>query len=108
MNGADKKKAGEKKESESQVPRRTPKAIRELIIQMAKDNGWGLGRILGELKKLGIKSVCKSTVRNILKEYGYDPGPDRSEGSWSELLKIHAKTLWACDFISKRSGRRVA
>jgi putative transposase len=100
--GADKdKKAGEKKERKAGRPR-TPEAIRELIIQMAKDNGWGLGRILGELKKLGIKSVCKSTVRNILKEHGYDPGPRSGEGTWSEFLKIHAKTLWACDFLSKK------
>lgn len=72
---------------------RTPEAIRELILQFAKDNGWGLGRILGELKKLGIKNVSKSTVRNILKEQGYDPDPRRGEGPWSEFLKIHAKTL---------------
>ena len=81
---------------------RTPEAIRALVIQMAKDNGWGLGRILGELKKLGIRKICKSTVRNILKEYGFDPGPKRGEGTWSEFINIHAKTLWACDFISKK------
>ena len=81
---------------------RTPEAIRELIIQMAKDNGWGLGRILGELKKLGIRSVCKSTVRNILKEHGFDPGPKRGEGTWDDFIRIHAKTLRACDFISKK------
>ena len=81
---------------------RTPEAIRELILQMAKDNGWGLGRILGELKKLGIRTVSKSTVRNILKEHGYDPDPRRGEGTWSEFLKIHAKTLWACDFLTKK------
>jgi len=53
---------------------RTPEAIRELVVQMAKENGWGLGRILGELKKLGIRKICKSTVRNILVENGFDPG----------------------------------
>ena len=30
------------------------------------------------------------------------PGPQRGEGSWDEFLKIHAKTLWACDFLSKK------
>jgi len=81
---------------------RTPEAIRELVIEMAKDNGWGLGRILGELKKLGIRKICKSTVRNILKENGFDPGPKRGQGSWDEFIKMHAKTLWACDFFSKK------
>jgi putative transposase len=46
--------------------------------------------------------VCRSTVINVLKENGLDPGPQRGEGSWDEFLKIHAKTLWACDFLSKK------
>ena len=69
---------------------------------MVKDNGWGLGRILGELKKLGIRKICKTTVRNILLEYGFDPGPKRGEGTWDDFIKIHTKTLWACDFFSKK------
>ena len=48
------------------------------------------------------RQVCRSTVINILKENGLDPGPQRGEGSWDEFLKIHAKTLWACDFLSKK------
>ena len=71
-------------------------------MRLAEENGWGYTRILGELKKLGIGNVCRSTVINILKEHGLEPGPQRGEGSWDEFLKIHAKTLWACDFISKK------
>jgi putative transposase len=81
---------------------REPEEVRQLVVQMAKDNGWGLGRILGELKKLGIRKICKSTVRNILVEHGFDPGPKRDQGSWDEFIKMHAKTLWACDFLSKK------
>jgi putative transposase len=81
---------------------RTDEEIREIIIRLAQENGWGYTRILGELKKLGIRRVCRSTVINILKENGLDPGPQRGEGSWDEFLKIHAKTLWACDFLSKK------
>ena len=105
--GAKKDQPATAKEKRKPGRPRTPEAIRELILQMAKDNGWGLGRILGELKKLGIKAVSKSTVRNILKEQGYDPDPRRGEGTWSEFLKIHAKTLWACDFLTKKVWTKI-
>ncbi len=36
---------------------KTLEQIRQLVIRMAKENGWGLGRILGELKKLGSRYV---------------------------------------------------
>jgi putative transposase len=49
-------------------------------------------RTLGELKKLGVRTVARSTVVNILRENGLDPGPKRGEGT---------QTLWACDFFSK-------
>jgi putative transposase len=55
---------------------------------------------LGELKKLGIKSLSRNTVKNILKEQGLDPGPQRGEATWDEFLKRHAATLWQCDFFS--------
>jgi putative transposase len=69
---------------------------------LAKRNGWGYTRILGELRKLNIRSVCRTTVKNILKEFGYDTGPKRGLGTWDEFIKIHAATLWQCDFFSKR------
>src|SRR5262249_44852946 len=81
---------------------RTSAEIRELILRIARESGFGYTRILGELKKVGIRSVSRSTVVNILKENGLDPGPDRSEGSWDEFIKRHAQTLWACDFFSKK------
>src|SRR5690606_41778729 len=37
----------------------------------------------------------------ILKENKIDPGPQRGKGTWDEFLKIHADTLWQCDFVSK-------
>jgi putative transposase len=36
------------------------------------------------------------------KANGLDPGPQRGPGTWDEFLKIHAATLWQCDFFSKR------
>ena len=61
---------------------------------------WGLTRIMGELKKLGITPPSRNTVKNILKGAGLDPGPKRGVGTWNEFLKIHAATLWQCDFFS--------
>jgi putative transposase len=66
-------------------------------------NAWGLTRILGELRKLNIKSVSRNTVKNILKANGLDPGPQRGVGTWDEFLKLHAATLWQCDFLSVRT-----
>ncbi len=59
--------------------------------------------MLGELKKLSIRSVSKTTVANILRAAGFDPGPKRGKGTWDEFVKHHASTLWACDFLSARS-----
>jgi putative transposase len=82
--------------------RRTGEEIRKLILKLAKANNWGYTRILGELRKLNIRAVSRNTVKNILKENGYDPGPQRGHGTWDEFIKIHAATLWQCDFVSKR------
>ncbi len=81
---------------------RTAEQIEKLILKLAKDNSWGYTRILGELKKLGIESVTRNTVKNILKRNGYEIGPKRGPGTWDEFLKRHAKTMWQCDFFSKK------
>ena len=80
---------------------RTKNEIRELIIRLAKENSWGYTRILGELKKLGIESVSRNTIKNILKEYGLEPAPKRGYDTWDNFIKRHFQTLWACDFFTK-------
>ena len=80
---------------------KTPKPIREIILKMARETGWGYGRIVGELKKLRIQCVGRTTVRTILKEEGVNPSPKRGKGTWDEFIKIHAETLWQVDFFSK-------
>ena len=79
---------------------RKPRVIRELVIKIANQTGFGLTRIIGELRKLGIKRISRQTVRNILKEEGIQSGPDRSSDTWNEFIKRHGETLWACDFFS--------
>jgi len=81
---------------------RTEAEIRDLVLRLARETCWGYTRILGELKKLGVRAICRSTVINILKEHGLDPGPQRGLGTWDEFLKRHAATLWATDFFSKQ------
>jgi putative transposase len=76
--------------------------IRTVVIRLARETGWGYTRILGELRKLGYRSVCRSTVVNILREAGLEPGPRRGWGSWDDFVQRHAATLWACDFFSVR------
>ena len=92
-----------KKKPTEQKPGRpkTPGEVRDLIVRIAKETGWGYTRILGELRKLGIR-VSRQTVVNTLKAHGLDPGPTRGKGSWDEFIKIHVDTLWACDFLSNR------
>jgi putative transposase len=81
---------------------RTAIDVRALALRLARENAWGYTRILGELKKLGTR-VSRSTVVNILKEAGLDPGPKRGEATWDEFITRHAKTLWACDFFSAKT-----
>ena len=48
---------------------------------IAKETGFGLTRIEGEMRKLGIK-ISRQTVRSILKDHGID----RSRGSAARRL----------------------
>jgi putative transposase len=82
---------------------RTKEEIRTLVVRLAKENAWGYTRILGELKKLGIASLSRSTAKNILKQHGLDPGPQRDEATWDDFIVRHAATLWQCDFFSVKS-----
>jgi putative transposase len=82
---------------------RKPRDVRELVIQIAKTTGFGYTRIIGELRKLGIKKISRQTVRNILKEEGIEPGPDRTSDCWDNFVKRHAGTLWGCDFFSVKT-----
>ena len=82
--------------------RRTPLQIRRLILKLARENGWGYCRILGELKKLRIYSVSATTIRNLLKEHGLGPGPQRGEATWDEFIRRHAASLWQMDLFSRK------
>lgn len=77
--------------------------IRFLVLKMARENSWGYARIVDELKKLGIRSLSKSTVRHTsFKVEGLDPVSRRRAPPGDEFLKRHAASLSQCDFSARR------
>lgn len=54
----------------------------------------------------GIRHISRQTVRNILKEEGIEPAPDRTSDKWNQFLDRHKNTLWACDFFSVKAVTR--
>jgi len=98
-------------------PRIIPKSLRELIVRLARENaGWGVRRIVGELKKLALKA-SRSTVRRVLVDEDILPDPERHapkgvQTPWRKLIAIHMNVMVACDFFCKTIwtplGRRTA
>ena len=58
-------------------PRRMTASVRALILRLAGENtGWGVRRIVGELRKLALKP-SRSSVQRVLVDEGVLPDPDR-------------------------------
>jgi len=78
----------------------TRRNIRALVVRLARENPeWGYRRIHGELAGLGIK-VAASTVWEILKASGIDPGRRQTGPTWSQFLRSQAEAILACDFFT--------
>jgi len=78
----------------------TRRNIRALVRRLARENpGWGYRRIHGELVGLGVK-VAASTVWEILKASGMDPGRRQTGPIWSQFLRSQAGAILACDFFT--------
>jgi putative transposase len=56
-------------------------------------------RIVGELRKLGI-DVSATLVRNLLRNAGIPPAPQRGQLDWRSFLRQHAAATLACDFLT--------
>jgi len=85
--------------------RGTPEAIRNLLRRMSEANSrWGHRRIVGELKKLGIR-IGATTVRDLLKLMGLFPEPtkEKSLGNirWKTFIEANKESMLATDFFSK-------
>jgi putative transposase len=85
---------------------RLGKWARQLVLRLAKENsGWGVRRVIGELKKLGV-IVSRSSARRILVAEGLLPDPDRHAPKgvvtpWRMFISMHLNTMVATDFFCK-------
>ncbi len=75
--------------------------IVDLVIRFKEENPrWGYKKIRDQVVYLGY-NICKSSVKNILIEHGYDPEPDLTvRSTWHEFIKSHWDVLAACDFFT--------
>ncbi len=74
--------------------------LQELILRLARENPrWGYRRIVGELRKLGLR-VSATSVRSVLKRGRIPPAPRRSGPSWRTFLRAQARGVIACDFLT--------
>jgi putative transposase len=85
---------------------RLAKSLRELMIRRAKENvGWGVRRIVGELKKLAL-NASRSSVRRLLVDEKILPDPERHAPKgvmtpWRKFIAIHMNVMVATDFFCK-------
>ena len=74
--------------------------VRELILQMAKDNPrWGYLRIKGELLKLG-HNVSAAAIRRLLRRHHLGPAPRRTGLTWRQFLRAQSGAVLVCDFLT--------
>ena len=81
-------------------PRIAPE-LEALIVRFARENsGWGYDRIVGALANLG-HAVSDQTVGNILRRYGIQPAPKRSQHTtWKDFIASHMAVLAGTDFFT--------
>jgi len=80
-------------------------AIRRRVLRMATENlRWGYRRIVGELKKLGIRAGA-TTIRDILKEKRHFPDPQkvtqRPTIPWTTFVYAQLDTMVSYDLFTK-------
>jgi len=85
---------------------RLTKSVRDLILRLARENiGWGVRRIVGELKKLALRP-SRSSVRRLLVDEKILPDPERHapkgvQTPWRKFIAVHMNVMVACDFFCK-------
>ncbi len=96
-----------KKKPNPKGGQRKSREIREFVIEIAKTIGFGYTRIIGELRKVGIKGISRQTVRNILKEEGSRLKEKRRSCLRGEQLGLRgaARTI-LCSAVDSDQGRQ--
>jgi hypothetical protein len=81
-------------------PRIAPE-LEALIVRFARENSaWGYDRIVGALANLG-HAVSDQTVGNILRRYGIQSAPKRSQNTtWKDFIAAHMAVLAGTDFFT--------
>ncbi len=94
--------AGKQQKRAGRLPKFTLEEI-ALVVRIAKENFFfGLGKIVGEMEKLGI-TISASTVKAILRSHNITPINDRkidANGTWQKFT-ANVESLVACDFFCK-------
>jgi len=75
--------------------------VRDTIIRIRKETGFGYTKVMQQLRRLGVH-VSRQTVKNVIVEAGLGPQPGDHPDTWHKFLKRHAETLWQCDFACKK------
>ncbi|MCZ7543277.1 MAG: hypothetical protein M5R40_06935 [Anaerolineae bacterium] len=83
----------------------TPQSeLARLIVQLARENDWGYGKIAGELLKLGY-TVSKPTIANVLARQGVPRAPERIPSpSWRHLMTHYKMQLLIPGVIADTAG----
>lgn len=75
--------------------------VRDTIIRIRKETGFGYTKILQELRRMGVH-VSRQTVKNVIVAAGFEPTAGDHPDTWHKFIKRHAATLWQCDFACKK------
>lgn len=84
-------------------PRKFSDEIVALVVRIARENVlFGLGKLAGEMKKLGI-AISTGMIKVILRKYNITPPDDRQHTPTGARKKFVANvdSLVACDFLTK-------
>src|SRR4029077_14712919 len=88
-------------------PRIAPE-LEALIVRLAREtSGWVYDRIVGALANLG-RAVSDQTVGNILRRYGIQPAPKRSQNTtWKDFIACHGRCTNTSNIIILNGTTRV-
>jgi len=85
--------------------RSIPQKIIDAVVKLARENkGWGVLRIAGELRKLGVE-IAASTIQRIFKDQDLPIPPRYSKtlpiSNWANFVKCNMENIVSTDFFSK-------